>query len=256
MRITFVYPKFEKFLASLPELDQGLVNYFLGDFTTPPSLGIPLLAALTPPDIEIELIDDNSGQPIDYDAPTDLVAINGFTPQAKRALEIADRYRAHGRKVVMGGLFPSFMADECLRHADAVNVGEGEPTWRQIIEDARAGSLKPQYDGGCGTDLNTLPAARREIFYRHDFYDWDEDLVQLTRGCSYACAMCALPAQMGGRIRFRPIERVVEEIRGLRHENVYLADDTLFFPHRKMNEYARGRSELDHPMTDLALMWN
>jgi 3-oxoacyl-[acyl-carrier-protein] synthase II len=240
MRITFVYPKFEKFLASLPELDQGLVNYFLGDFTTPPSLGIPLLAALTPPDIEIELIDDNSGQPIDYDAPTDLVAINCFTPQAKRALEIADHYRAHGRKVVMGGLFPSFMADECLRHADAVNVGEGEPTWRQIIEDARSGSLKPQYDGGCSTDLETLPAARREIFYRHDFYDWDEDLVQLTRGCSYTCAMCSLPAQMGGRIRFRPIERVVEEIRGLRHENVYLADDTLFFPHRKMNEYARA----------------
>jgi len=40
MKVTFVYPRFEKFLTSLPELDRGLVDYFLGNFTTPPSLGI------------------------------------------------------------------------------------------------------------------------------------------------------------------------------------------------------------------------
>jgi len=88
------------------------------------AMGIPLLAALTPPEFEVELLDDNSGQPIDYDAPTDLVAINCFTPQATRAFEIADGFRAHGKKVIMGGLFPTFMADECLKHADAVNIGE------------------------------------------------------------------------------------------------------------------------------------
>ena len=239
MKITFVYPRFEKFLASLPELDEGLINYFLGDFTTPPSLGIPILASLTPPEIEVELIDDNAGQPIDYDAPVDLVAINCFTPQATRAFEIADQFRARGRKVVMGGFFPSFMVEECLRHADAVNVGEGEPTWPAILADARAGQLKAQYHGGYRADLETLPPPQREIFYHNDFYDWDEDLVQVTRGCSYTCAMCAIPAHMGNRIRFRPIERVVEEIRSLKHENVYLADDTLFFPQRKMNEYTR-----------------
>ena len=221
-------------------MDGGLINYFLGDFTTPPSLGIPILASLTPPDIEVELIDDNAGQPIDYDAPVDLVAINCFTPQATRAFEIADQFRARGRKVVMGGFFPSFMVEECLRHADAVNIGEGEPTWPRILADARAGRLKPRYQGGCRADLEALPPPKREIFYQNEFYDWDEDLVQLTRGCSYTCAMCAIPAHMGNRIRFRPIERVVEEVRGLKHENVYLADDTLFFPHRKMNEYTRA----------------
>ncbi|MEI7729699.1 MAG: beta-ketoacyl synthase N-terminal-like domain-containing protein [Verrucomicrobiota bacterium] len=239
MKVTFVYPRFEKFLSSLPELDQGLINYFLGDFTTPPSLGIPLLAAMTPPEIDVELVDDNSGQPIPYDAPTDLVAINCFTPQAARAFEIADAYRAHGKKVVMGGLFPTFMASECLKHADAVNVGEGEPTWHQILKDAQAGTLKPRYMGGASTNMAQVPAARREIFYQNNFYDWDEDLVQVMRGCSYTCAMCALPAQMGGRIRFRPIERVVEEISRCKHENVYLADDMLFFQHRRINEYAR-----------------
>jgi 3-oxoacyl-[acyl-carrier-protein] synthase II len=248
MKITFVYPRFEKFLSSLPELEPGLVEYYLGDYTTPPSLGIPLLAALTPPEFEVELLDDNSGQPIHYDAPTDLVAINCFTPQASRAFEIADNFRARGRKVIMGGLFPSFMADECLKHADSVNIGEGEPTWPQILADLKAGALKPRYVGGCSTDPANIPAARREIFYQNDHYDWDEDLVQVMRGCLYNCPMCPLPAQMGSRIRFRPIERVVEEIRSLKHENVYLADDMLFFPHRRVHEYSRALFQALEPL--------
>ena len=239
MKISFVYPRFDKFLRSVPELDAGLIDYFLGDYTTPPSLGIPLLAALTPPEFEVELIDDNSGQPVDYAAPTDLVAINCFTPQATRAFELADHFRAHGKKVIMGGLFPSFMPEECLKHADSVNTGEGEPTWPIILADLQAGRLQRRYDGGCSLDAAKIPAARREIFYRNEHYDWDEDLIQVMRGCLYKCPMCPLPQQMGDRIRFRPIENVVAELRSLKHENVYLADDMLFFPHRHVREYAR-----------------
>jgi len=240
LKVTFVYPRFEKFLSGLPELEEGIIQYFLGDFTTPPSLGIPILAALTPPEIQVELVDDNAGQPLDFDAPSDLIAINCFTPQATRAFEIADQFRAHGKKVIMGGLFPTFMAQECLKHADAVNTGEGEPTWPQILADTAAGRLKPIYKGGCSTPAASIPAAKRELFYQNQFYDWDEDLIQVARGCLYDCAMCSLPAQMGGRLRWRPIENVVAEIRGLKHENVYLADDTLFFPQRQVNDYARA----------------
>jgi len=237
LKITFIYPRFEKFLSST-DFDYGVVNYFLGDFTTPPSLGIPIMASLTPPDIEIEFIDDNSGDRIDYTAHTDLVAINCFTPQAMRAFEIADTYRAHGKKVIMGGIFPSFMADECLKHADAVNIGEVEPTWDTILRDVKCGELKPKYFGGCKFDLANMKIPRRDIFYTKKSYTWEEDLVQITRGCLYDCAMCALPAHMGYRIRFRPVDQVVEEIKSLKFENVYLADDVFFFPHKKIVDYA------------------
>jgi 3-oxoacyl-[acyl-carrier-protein] synthase II len=238
MKITFVYPKFEKFLSNNPELDDGLIDYFLGDFTTPPSLGIPILASLTPKEFDVELIDDNAGDKIDFAADTDLVAINCFTPQASRAFEIADGYRAHGKKVIIGGFFPSFMADECLKHVDSVNIGEGEPTWPVILQDLKNGNLKKIYKGGCSFNLAEMKIPRRDLFYQKDYYDWDEDLVQLTRGCSYSCAMCAIPAHMGTKIRYRPIEKVVEEIKQLKYENVYLADDTLFFTQSKMVEYS------------------
>lgn len=248
MKITFVYPRFDKFLRSVPELDAGLVDYFLGDYTTPPSLGIPLLAALTPPEFEIELIDDNGGQPPDYDTSTDLVAINCFTPQATRAFEIADGFRSHGKKVIMGGIFPSTMPDECLKHSDSVNVGEGEPRWPEILADLKGGTLRRRYDGGHSMDAAKIPIARREIFYRNEHYDWDEDLVQVMRGCLYNCPMCPLPEQMGGRIRFRPIENVVAEMRSLKHENVYLADDMLFFRHQHVREYSQKLFEALAPL--------
>lgn len=237
-KVTFIYPHFNKFLTDNTDIDRGLVDYYLGDFTTPPSLGIPIMASWTPDDIEIELLDDNSGDVIDYSAHTDLVAINCFTPQATRAFEIADEFRLHGKKVVMGGFFPSFMVEDCLKHADSVNIGEVEPTWLQILEDTRNGRLKPVYKGGCCFDITKMRIPRRDIFYSKKNYTWEEDLVQITRGCNYNCAMCAIPNHMGSRIRFRPIEHVVEEIKTLKFENVYLADDTLFFPQRKIVEYS------------------
>ncbi len=184
MKIVLVYPRFEKFLKNNPDLDTGLIDYFLGDFTTPPSLGIPILASLTPEEHELVLIDDNNGDQIDYSIDVDLVGINCFTPQATRAFEIADGFRAQGKKVIMGGFFPSFMVDECLKHADSVNVGECEPTWNQILTDAAAGQLKKIYKGGCSFDLSKMKIPKRDIFYCKESYDWDEDLVQVTRGCT------------------------------------------------------------------------
>jgi 3-oxoacyl-[acyl-carrier-protein] synthase II len=247
MKVTFVYPRFTKFLESCDELDSNILNYFLGNFTTPPSLGIPIMAALTPPDIEVELVDDNSGDVVDFSRDTDLVAINCFTPQATRAFQIADGFRQQGKLVIMGGFFPSLRVEECLEHADSVCTGEVESVWHTILKDARNGRLERIYKGGCRFDITKLPFPKREIFYSRDSYDWDEDLVQVSRGCSYGCAMCAIPAHMGSRIRLRPVEQVIREVHTLKYDNVYLADDVLFFPQRRLQEYAR---ELFTALTD------
>jgi len=248
MKVTFIYPKFEKFLESFPPVDRELYDYFLGNFTTPPSLGIPILAALTPSSWEVELIDDNNGDPVDPEASTDLVAINCFTPQGTRALELADRYRAAGKKVVMGGFFASMLPDLALEHADAVNVGDGEPTWARILADTEAGTLGGRYDGGSRFDLAQMPIPRRDIFYEKESYDWDQDLVQVARGCTYNCAMCAIPEHQGHRIRLRPVDRIVEEIAGLPSDEIYLAEDLLFFENRRIKRWSRELFEALAPL--------
>ncbi len=230
MKVVFAYPRFEKFLESIPSLDRVLVDHYLGNFTTPPSLGIPILAALTPPEWEIELLDDNSGDPVDFDTDADLIAINCFTPQATRAMELADGYRASGKTVVMGGFFPSAMPAEVLDHAGAVNIGDGEPTWLDILEDTKSGNLKKKYVGGTDFDLSKMPIPRRDLYYDKSNYDWQEDLVQVARGCTYNCSICPIPTLQSNQIRLRPVDKIVQEIKNLKYDKVYLAEDVPFFP--------------------------
>jgi radical SAM superfamily enzyme YgiQ (UPF0313 family) len=238
MKVTFVYPRFEKFLESIPLINRELIDHFLGNFTMPPSLGIPILAALTPKEWEIELLDDNNGDRVDTAMETDLVAINCFTPQASRAFDLADEFRKNGKRVIMGGFFPSTMPKEALDHADAVNIGDGEPTWTTILDDVKAGELRPLYRGGSDFDLSRLPPLRRDLFHDKKGYDWAADLVQTARGCTYTCGMCAIPAHQGHKIRLRPVSDIVDEVRELRFNNVYLAEDILYFTNRRIAGWA------------------
>ena len=89
-----------------------------------PMLGMYRLAALTPPDVDIEIIAENVNT-IEY-RDVDLVGISVITPAAPRAYEIADRFRTRGAQVVLGGIHPSTLPEEALLHADAVAIGEAD----------------------------------------------------------------------------------------------------------------------------------
>ena len=93
-----------------------------------PNLALPILATLTPPDIELSFTDDLLG-PIDLKRglkEVDLVAITVMTKTALRAYHIADAYRKKGVSVVLGGIHPSALPEEAKAHADAVVIGEAE----------------------------------------------------------------------------------------------------------------------------------
>ena len=248
MKILFVYPRFRKYLSDLPEDTRDALKPIIGQFTTPPSLGIPILAALTPPEHEIEVIDDNRGDPLHFDTDADLVAINCFTPQATRALELADGFRAAGKTVAIGGMFPSMMPEEAALHADCVNLGEGEPTWLTILDDHARGELKPRYRGGNRFDLAQLPIPRREALYEKAGYDWHASLVQVARGCGFGCAMCVIPEHFGSRVRFRPVDKIIEEIEDQPYDQIYLADDTIFLEGRRVQAWARELLEALAPL--------
>jgi len=90
-----------------------------------PNLGIVVLAALTPQDIEVSVIDENV-EKINFDEEVDLVGITAMTPTALRAYEIAAAFKEKGRAVVLGGFHASAMPEEASQHADSVVIGEAE----------------------------------------------------------------------------------------------------------------------------------
>src|SRR5512139_3336923 len=75
-----------------------------------PPLGLATLAAYLDPDLEIALQDEHV-EKLDLDDYPDLVVIQVYITNAKRAYQIADRYRARGAYVLLGGLHVTSLPD-------------------------------------------------------------------------------------------------------------------------------------------------
>lgn len=236
LKLRCIYPYFQKFLQGHPELDEHLKEYLVGNYTMPPSLALPIIAALTPSEVELNLTDDNIHQPIDYDEKIDMVAISCFTPQAQRAYEIADEYRKRNTKVILGGIHPTALPYEALEHADSVCIGEVEPLWHHILEDCAAGCLKKIYKAEEVYSLDNFPIPKRDIFPR-DVYKWDAHLVLTTRGCSVRCGGCPIPNKEGTHVRLRPVDNIIEDIRSMPYKEFYFTDDTIMLPGKKYTNF-------------------
>ena len=74
-------------------------------------------------------ITDENVDPIDFEEEVDLVGITGMVMHAKRAYEIARRFRERGIPVVMGGPHASSCSLEAKEHVDSVVIGEAETVW-------------------------------------------------------------------------------------------------------------------------------
>lgn len=228
MKISFVYPGFERHAEAHPEL----LEYVPADeYLGPPSLGIASVAAATPAGHEIEFIDDRL-TPVDGSLETDLVALSFFTPAATRGLEIADQMRAAGKTVVAGGIFPTQMSEVVAEHVDAVVIGEGEPVWPQILADVAAGSLKKTYVAP-PHDLSLSPTPRVDLYFSAETegHHPDDYPFQLSRGCPLNCDACVLPSHMGKKMRFYSQEQLEGTMRAYAEAGkmVSLTEDTSIF---------------------------
>ncbi|NLF03085.1 MAG: B12-binding domain-containing radical SAM protein, partial [Anaerolineales bacterium] len=188
-----------------------------------PPLSLGYVAACTPANWAIRIIDENLRSAEGLDWRPDLVGITTLTPTAPRAYELAARYRAQGAKVVLGGVHPTALPDEAARYADCVVVGEAEPVWRQVIDDFEAGCLKARYQGQF-LPLDGLPTPRRDLYPGLYF----AQTIITSRGCTNACEFCSIWRFYGRRYRARPIDEVVDELESLPASRiVFISDDNL-----------------------------
>ena len=191
-------------------------------------VNLPLIAALTPPGHTITLVDEVFA-PDDLNPEVDLVGITVMTDLVPRAYHIADTYRHKGVKVVMGGIHPTILPDEALRHADAVVVGEAEGVWPRVVSDAASGQLQRLYRASKKADLAGLPTPRRDLFPRtkHRSYAPIHVGVEASRGCPHDCEFCCNAQTMGQQYRVRPVHEVIAEIESLDSPHFFFVDDAL-----------------------------
>ncbi len=187
-----------------------------------PQLTMPLIAALTPEDVEIHHTDEIV-ESVNFEREVDLVAITCNTPAANHVYRLADEFRRRGRKVVLGGPHVTALPEEALTHADAVVIGEAETVWAKVIEDFRRGTWQRIYRGK-PADLAGIPRARRDLIVGRGY---GRGVIIATRGCPNRCDYCSVGNMYGSGQRRRPVQEVAREVATIPGKAVIFWDDHL-----------------------------
>jgi len=186
-------------------------------------LTLTTLASLVPAEIpaEISILDEGMDE-IDVDRiDADLVGISAITGTAPRSYEISAGLRKRGIPVAIGGVHPTLVPEEAMRHADSVVVGYAEESWPQLLRDFVAGQMRKRYDQSPALKLANLPFPQRQLFDSRLVNV--ADTIEATRGCIYQCDFCVVPAAWGKPLQ-KPVADVIADLKQMGARRVIFLD--------------------------------
>lgn len=196
-------------------------GYLLSRFSTFPPLGLAYIAAVTPSDWEVKIVDENFDEFVLEDA--DLVGITAFTSNINRAYKISSMYRDRKVKVIIGGIHASMLPNEALQYVNTVVIGEVEGVWERVIKDFENNQLSSQYKG------SQLDLTQFKVIPRRDLlspkYLWHS--VQTSRGCPFNCHFCSVSSYLGRIYRQRNVQNVLDELEGIKGKYITFVDDNM-----------------------------
>ncbi len=221
--IVIVNPRFE---VSYWGMEHALPMF--GTKMSVPAASLPLLAALTPDEHHVTLIDENV-EPLDFDriSQADIVGVTGMIVQRFRMQEILQELKQRDAFTVVGGPWVSVDESYFGDAADVIFVGEAEDTWPQFLHDWQNGTHQRRYEQSDRTDMTKVPCPRHDLLRSRDYMFGS---VQFTRGCPFQCEFCDIIITFGRRPRLKTPAQIITELEALRREGkwmVFIVDDNL-----------------------------
>jgi len=192
-------------------------------------LPVLAVAAATPPPHRVRICDENV-EPVDFDADVDVVGVSIMTATANRGREIARQFRDRGKVVVAGGFHATLFAHQVSADYDAVVVGDAEGVWEDLLRDVEKGCLKRLYTCAEPVDLARVQPPRRDLLEKTGKYYATTNAVQIGRGCVHGCRYCSITAFHKRTYRRRPVEHVIEELRHLSRDVIFVDDNIISEP--------------------------
>jgi len=161
-----------------------------------PQLTLSLIAALTPPEHEIQIVEEVYGEKVNFDGDYDVIGISIMTQTCIRGYQIANEFKKRGKIVVFGGIHATAMPDEAIRFGNAVVIGEAEGLWDIVLDDIKHHRLKSFYK------LDKLPDLQSHVMPRRDLIKCSSGKfsiapIETTRGCPYNCDFCTVSRFFG-----------------------------------------------------------
>jgi radical SAM superfamily enzyme YgiQ (UPF0313 family) len=203
-----------------------------------PLAGLLAVAACIPGDQYDVVLTDENIEPVDFDVKADLVGISAMTSYVNRGYEIADQFRAKGIPVVMGGVHPSFMPQEALKHCDAVVIGEVELVIGKLLDDLKQGVMRGTYRSDTLHPMVGMKMPRYDLLKKNRYVN--RTFVQTSRGCHQGCTFCAEPLMNGLKFRYRPVDEVIHEIENCGSRIVSINDADFFGTPERPKEVMRA----------------
>jgi radical SAM superfamily enzyme YgiQ (UPF0313 family) len=221
--IVLINPRFEVSFWGL----EFALPYF-GKRANLPIACLPLLAALTPGEHHITLMDENV-QPLDFDriARADIVGVTGMSVQRFRMTEVLQELKARGAFTVVGGPWVTVQEDYFGDLADVIFIGEAEETWPQFLREWQAGSHQARYEQAEKTDMSKVPCPRYDLLPASHYLF---GTMQFSRGCPFQCEFCDIIVTFGRRPRLKTTPQVITELEALRRAGLdvtFIVDDNL-----------------------------
>jgi len=238
MKILLVQPPLKSGTMELSELylDEPLALETIA--TTVYQHDVKILDMRVDPSLEQELSDF---QP-------DVVATTSYTPEVYRAIKVLEKAKEYNSNIftVIGGHHATLMPQDFYKSSvDAIVIGEGEITFRELINAYESGMDLEKVNGlalpkngkliftpprELISNLNETPLPKRELTerYRDKYFrlSWRPLASLMTsRGCAFRCNFCSVWKHEHGKYRVRSPERVVAELLTMKEKYISIHDD-------------------------------
>ena len=228
MKLLLINPKFDE---SFWSFKFAIDNIFVKEKAINPPLGLATVAALTPSNWQVNIIDENI-EPIPSEPDADIIGICGMMVQFKRQKEIIKFYKEKGYTVVVGGSGASLCPEMYENIADVIISGEAEYIWKEFCSDYEKGSYKKLYKENGTVNMADVPVPRFDLL-KMDRYKTAS--IQFSRGCPYNCEFCDIIVMFGRKPRNKSNTQIGKELDALRKNgivNIFFVDDN-FIGNRK-----------------------
>ena len=178
------------------------------------------IAAYTPEDWRVEVVDENFERFDPANCNADLVAFSAIPRHVGNAYCHAAALKQRGIATVAGGLHVSAIPEEAIEHFDSIVEGEAEPIWPTVLRDAEAGNLQRHYVSNFDQSLDDLRLPDRS--HIHPGYKLAS--LSTSRGCDNRCSFCYMGSLGKKAYRTIPTDTIVEDFRQVPQKMIVMSD--------------------------------